>query len=355
MARLAELGDLEAVDVLAGVISRAAQAHAEGDPEAARAAWEAGARAVGRSARAERQLRPGFPSRSILFAAVVPSPRKEPKSKYTADRNIPGAFEGETVTRRRFMTLTAHGAGAVAAAAFTLPALGFAVGSALFDRPPVRWEAVGKLDDFPNDTYVPKVITITTGIGEVGKTTVYMRARNDKIDKPPNPPGYDEQVDRDLHALHAPRLPGPLRPGLAALHLPVPRRRLRLPGHGRRRPAGAPARPLLHARPRRHRRGRPALLGQHRAQALRLLPRPGAGPRRHRPVPLPAAASRPRSSTSRRRHEAPKIPAPAAAAPAPQAPGRAASRARSTRPRRPGSTPSAGSTSARRCRAPAAG
>ena len=32
---------------------------------------------------------------------------------------MPGAFEGETVTRRRFMTLTAHGAGAVAASAFT--------------------------------------------------------------------------------------------------------------------------------------------------------------------------------------------------------------------------------------------
>ena len=51
LALLAELGDLEAVDVLAGVISRAAQAHAEGDPEAARAAWEAGARAVGRAGR----------------------------------------------------------------------------------------------------------------------------------------------------------------------------------------------------------------------------------------------------------------------------------------------------------------
>ena len=51
MARLAELGDLAAIDVLAGVISRAAQAHAEGDPAAASAAWEAGARAVGRSAR----------------------------------------------------------------------------------------------------------------------------------------------------------------------------------------------------------------------------------------------------------------------------------------------------------------
>ena len=120
------------------------------------------------------------------------SARKEPKSKYTAGREYPGAFEGETVTRRRFMTLTAHGAGAAAALSFTLPALGFAVGSALFDRPPVRWEGVGKLEDLPDDTYIPKVITLTTGIGEVGKTTVYMRRRSDKIDSPPNPPGYDE-------------------------------------------------------------------------------------------------------------------------------------------------------------------
>jgi len=51
LAQLAELGNLEAVDILAGVISRAAQAQAEGDPDAARAAWEAGARAVGGSAR----------------------------------------------------------------------------------------------------------------------------------------------------------------------------------------------------------------------------------------------------------------------------------------------------------------
>jgi Rieske Fe-S protein len=124
---------------------------------------------------------------------VAPA-RKEPKSKYTSDRQIPGAFEGETVTRRRFMTLTTHGAGAVAAGAFTLPALAFAVGEPLFHRPPVRWEPVGKLDDLPNDAYVPRVITMTTGIGEVGKTTVYLRARNPDIDSPPDPPGYDEQV-----------------------------------------------------------------------------------------------------------------------------------------------------------------
>jgi hypothetical protein len=47
LARLAELGDLEAVTELADVISLAAQAHAEGDPERAAAVWEAGVRAVG--------------------------------------------------------------------------------------------------------------------------------------------------------------------------------------------------------------------------------------------------------------------------------------------------------------------
>ena len=48
LARLAELGDLDAVAELADVISLCAQAHAEGDPERAAAVWEAGAAAVGR-------------------------------------------------------------------------------------------------------------------------------------------------------------------------------------------------------------------------------------------------------------------------------------------------------------------
>jgi Rieske Fe-S protein len=117
----------------------------------------------------------------------VPDPRKQPKSKYTADRNIPGAFEGETVTRRRMMTLTVHGAGGLAAAAFTLPALAFAAGSAIFERPPVRWEDVGTPSDFPDDNYVPRVITSVPGIGDVGKTTVYIRARNESIDGPYDP------------------------------------------------------------------------------------------------------------------------------------------------------------------------
>lgn len=47
LARLAGLGDLEAVDALATVISRLAQAHAEDDAESADQIWADGARAVG--------------------------------------------------------------------------------------------------------------------------------------------------------------------------------------------------------------------------------------------------------------------------------------------------------------------
>src|SRR3712207_3540102 len=107
--------------------------------------------------------------------------RKPKKSPYTLDRNIPGAFEGETVTRRRFMVGTAHGAGAIAASAFALPALGFALGP-VFEREETRWEDVGAVDEFPDDTYVPKVITTVGGIGEAGKTTVYMSRHNQKLD-----------------------------------------------------------------------------------------------------------------------------------------------------------------------------
>jgi hypothetical protein len=45
--RLARLGDLESVGVLADVIARSAQAHAAGAPAEARAVWHEGARAVG--------------------------------------------------------------------------------------------------------------------------------------------------------------------------------------------------------------------------------------------------------------------------------------------------------------------
>ena len=110
--------------------------------------------------------------------------RRPSKSKYTADRGIPGAFEGETVTRRRFMTGTVHGAGALMTMGFALPALAFAIGP-IFKNDSLGWQTVGTPDMFPDDNYVPAVIVIAPGIGEAGKSTVYIRARNPKIDTTP--------------------------------------------------------------------------------------------------------------------------------------------------------------------------
>src|SRR4051812_29442417 len=100
--------------------------------------------------------------------------RRQTKSKYTTDRGIPGAFEGETVTRRRFMVGSAHTAGAVAASAFLLPAIGFAVGP-IFEKQNIAWQDIGSPDEFPTDTYVEKTITIAPAIGEVGKGAIYVR------------------------------------------------------------------------------------------------------------------------------------------------------------------------------------
>jgi menaquinol-cytochrome c reductase iron-sulfur subunit len=114
----------------------------------------------------------------------MPDRRRPQRSKYTSDRNVPGAFEGETITRRRFMDLTANGAGMVAAAAFTLPVLGFAIGP-VFSREPFKWQTIGKPSDFPEDTYMTRVVEIVQGIGEAGTSTAYVRARNPAIDTEP--------------------------------------------------------------------------------------------------------------------------------------------------------------------------
>jgi len=79
LARLAELGDLEAVGELADVISLAAQAHAEGDAERAAAAWAAGAAAVGHGgapghAAAKAAARAGEPGATGRLRAAAPTP-----------------------------------------------------------------------------------------------------------------------------------------------------------------------------------------------------------------------------------------------------------------------------------------
>jgi menaquinol-cytochrome c reductase iron-sulfur subunit len=88
---------------------------------------------------------------------------------------MPGAFEGETVTRRRLFTGGALAAGGVASAAFGLPALGFALGPVFEKTVPGNFQDVGPVADFNPQTYVTKVMTIVPDEGEAGKTTVYVR------------------------------------------------------------------------------------------------------------------------------------------------------------------------------------
>jgi len=95
---------------------------------------------------------------------------------------MPGAFEGETLTRRGLMTGSALAAGGIATAAFGLPALGFALGPMLEDSTPTGWQQVGPEEDFNPETYVPKVVSIVPSIGEAGKTTIYVRQFNEQRD-----------------------------------------------------------------------------------------------------------------------------------------------------------------------------
>ena len=129
-----------------------------------------------------------------------PSKNKPRKSRYTKERGTPGAFEGETVTRRRFMTGTTHLAGAVALSAIALPALGFALGP-IFEEKEVEWQPVGDLDAFSTDEYIPRTIVETEGIGVVGQTTVYMRQRNDRIDTE-KPDEYNKIVAISTRCMH---------------------------------------------------------------------------------------------------------------------------------------------------------
>jgi menaquinol-cytochrome c reductase iron-sulfur subunit len=103
--------------------------------------------------------------------------------RYTEDLRIAGAFEGETVSRRRFMSRGVQISGAVTAAALTLPVLGFAIGP-VFDQEPDTWQDIGPLANFDESNYVPIRITIEQGVGEAGVSLAYVRRHNPSIDGP---------------------------------------------------------------------------------------------------------------------------------------------------------------------------
>jgi Rieske Fe-S protein len=120
--------------------------------------------------------------------------------RLTTDLNMPGSFEGETVSRRRFMTGGVHAAGVIAGAAIGVPALGFAVGP-VFDRTRVDWQDVGAVERFGESTYVPVVVTIEPGLGEAGRTLAYVRRHNPSVDGPVKD-RYDQVVAISSRCAH---------------------------------------------------------------------------------------------------------------------------------------------------------
>jgi Rieske Fe-S protein len=95
-----------------------------------------------------------------------------------------GYFEGESMTRRTVLSISVQAVGGVAIAAVALPAVGFAV-APLFEQEKESWQAVGPTSDFTPDTYRAVVITAVEGLGEVGKTTAYIRQGNPEITNSP--------------------------------------------------------------------------------------------------------------------------------------------------------------------------
>jgi menaquinol-cytochrome c reductase iron-sulfur subunit len=122
---------------------------------------------------------------------VADSPKQYDKeSRYTEARGIAGAWEGETVTRRRLMEGTALAAGGVATMAFLLPGLGFALGPLFEETVPDSWQDLGPEGDFSETAYVQRVMNIDPEIGDAGKATVYVRKWDPEID---SAPGKSEQ------------------------------------------------------------------------------------------------------------------------------------------------------------------
>ena len=256
------------------------------------------------------------------------------------------------------MTGTAHPPARVAAAAFLLPGARLRARARSSRSTSEPWQDVGPPDDFPDDTYIPKDDhDRRRASARPARRTVYVRKRNPQIDTDKPEVEYNQFVAISTRCMH---LGCPVRyvDGRAALHLPVPRRRLRLP---RQVAGGPPVRPLDRFYTRvaqRPRRDRPALLGQ---------PRAASASRRATPASRSTAsastctrrARRSASSRAPERHAQAQAPRPAAPR-RPRArrrkrPGDGDGRRQAARRRQGGrrSPSSTGSTSARRCPAPA--
>ena len=94
--------------------------------------------------------------------------------------------------------------------AFALPALGFAAGSALFDRPPVEWKPIGPDGRLPGRHLRP-ARDHRGRRHRPGRQDDDLRARAQRRRPAAEPARLRRAVHRALDSLHAPRLPGALR------------------------------------------------------------------------------------------------------------------------------------------------
>jgi len=89
----------------------------------------------------------------------------------------PGYFEGESMTRRHLFGGGVLALGGVATAAAALPAIGFALGP-LFEEEAQAWQDVGPPSEFSQDNYIPRTVTLSSNVGDAGKSTIYVREGN---------------------------------------------------------------------------------------------------------------------------------------------------------------------------------
>ena len=253
------------------------------------------------------------------------------------------------------MTLTAHVAGAVAAAALHAARARLRRRLAALRAAAAIWTPVGAPARLPGRHLRPEGDhRWSTGVGEIGKTTAYVRARNAGHRRRRTRTGSTSRfVAISTRCMH---LGCPVRYVDAA-------KRFICPCHGGvydfegKVTGGPPVRPLDRFYTR-IRNGQleigPRYSVNGELDALPVLPRPRPGPRRHRPVPVPRPLLDP--AGDRRHAKLPAPPLPTPSSPRPSAPASASKAGRrSTTPRRPASPPSTGSTSAPRCPAACAG
>ena len=89
------------------------------------------------------------------------------------------------MTRRGVFIVGGQALGGVAAVAVLLPVVGFAV-APILETPEETWVGVGDPEEFSVDTYKSVIKTERSGIGEAGKTTVYVRKGSSDLGEDPN-------------------------------------------------------------------------------------------------------------------------------------------------------------------------